>query len=259
MKDTSEYTLLEDGTYSVIGFYDDFFWEDYPTEYNGRKVTEVFAVKECLNGEYLLYPMTVREGEVLTFPDTFKGKAITALDASEHELAGECDKVIGIEIPSTIKTLTDSCFSDWSMSVLVIPDTVERIGSCAFYNCTELKDVRLPEQLKIIRDSTFRYCYSLRSIDIPPTVEEIGELAFENCRSLTEITLPPSLIRIGDNVFDETPIESLEIPAKTTEIEPNAFTYSNIKRFSVHPENPVFCVIDGNLCYLDGRVHTLKK
>ena len=61
---------------------------------------------------------------------------------------------------------------------LVIPNSVTRIGSYAFYNCR-----------------------GLTSITIPNSVTSIGSYAFYNCRGLTSITIPNSVTSIGSYAF----------------------------------------------------------
>lgn len=67
-----------------------------------------------------------------------------------------------VEIPSTIDSkevcaIESNAFSynDDLVSV-TIPDTVKRIGSCAFLSCQNLKDIVLPSNLEYIGDSAFQ-------------------------------------------------------------------------------------------------------
>ena len=54
--------------------------------------------------------------------------------------------------------------------------------SGAFYNCTNLKRVTLPEGLTAIGANCFRQCSQLESIDLPATVGSLGNLAFTTAR-----------------------------------------------------------------------------
>lgn len=98
-------------------------------------------------------------------------------------------------------------------------DGVTRIGDCAFYNCTSLTSVTIPNSVISFGDCAFYNCTSLTSVTIPNSVTSIGNQAFEKCSSLTSITLPDSLTSIGDRVFYNcTSLTSVEIPNSVTSI-----------------------------------------
>ncbi len=80
--------------------------------------------------------------------------------------------------------------------------TVTSIGEAAFYNCTSLKSITLPEGLTSIKTGAFSCCKYLTSIMIPDGVTNIGDVAFHSCTSLKSITLPDSVSKIGDGAFE---------------------------------------------------------
>ena len=59
-------------------------------------------------------------------------------------------------------------------------DSVTRISSSAFYNCTSLTSVVIGDSVTSIGDRAFYYCSSLTSIVIPDGVISIGSSAFYN-------------------------------------------------------------------------------
>lgn len=71
-------------------------------------------------------------------------------------------------------------------------DSVVEIGSYAFAECHNLKNVILPNSLMSIGDRSFRNCLNLESITIPYNVEIIHSLAFENCSNLEIVTFENS-------------------------------------------------------------------
>ena len=81
---------------------------------------------------------------------------------------------------------------------LVIPETVvynaknyqvTSIGQSAFWYCSSLTSIDIPNSVTEIGYYAFGYCTSLTSIDIPNSVTSIGDYAFYGCSSLTSITV----------------------------------------------------------------------
>ena len=67
------------------------------------------------------------------------------------------------------------------------------IGEWAFYNCTNLTSVTIPESVTKICLLAFSNCTSLTNVTIPQSVTYISDFAFENCTSLTNVTVPESV------------------------------------------------------------------
>ena len=105
----------------------------------------------------------------------------------------------------------DFVFSDATKQVLlaysgaggsvVIPSTVETIGSSAFYGCTGLTSVTIPNSVTSIGDYAFYGCSGLTSVTIPNSVVSIGEGAFCDCWELTSVIIPSSVTSIGVDAF----------------------------------------------------------
>lgn len=57
----------------------------------------------------------------------------------------------------------------------------EEIGALAFYNCTSLKEIEIPDGTVTIRDRAFSGCTLLQIVVIPQSVQRIRNYAFENC------------------------------------------------------------------------------
>ena len=103
-------------------------------------------------------------------------------------------------------------------------DGYTNIGNYAFYNCSRLIPITIPDSVTSIRDHAFLGCIGLTSIEIPNSVISIGESAFENCSGLTSIILPNGVTRIGNYAFwGCSDLTSVIIPNSVTSIGGHAF------------------------------------
>ena len=84
---------------------------------------------------------------------------------------------------------------------VVIGDGVTNIGKYAFYECTNLTSVEMPNSVTSIEAAAFDGCKSLTSIKIPNSVTSIGDWAFYNCKALTSVEIPNSVTSIGNVAF----------------------------------------------------------
>ncbi|MGM9872965.1 MAG: leucine-rich repeat domain-containing protein, partial [Muribaculaceae bacterium] len=80
--------------------------------------------------------------------------------------------------------------------------SVTSIGDNAFYNCSGLTSVTIPNSVTSIGNKAFYDCNFLTSVTIPNSVTEIGESAFEWCFGLTSVTIPNSVTSIGSGAFN---------------------------------------------------------
>lgn len=83
-----------------------------------------------------------------------------------------------------------------------IPASVQAIRSFAFAGCEYLSDVRfMPTAGAVLGDHAFYDCTSLARLVLPEGLVSIERYAFKGCSRLEEITLPASLVSIGAYAF----------------------------------------------------------
>ena len=64
---------------------------------------------------------------------------------------------------------------------------MSEIQSVAFWHCSGLQKIALPENISTISNQTFQFCVSLRDIYIPASVTTIESCAFDKCTSLNNV------------------------------------------------------------------------
>lgn len=107
-----------------------------------------------------------------------------------------------------VTTIGENAFYDmggvvgFPVTSLIAPQTVTSIGNGAFYCCTSLTSVTIP-QATSIGNEVFFGCDALTSVTIPQ-VTSIGNYAFMSCYLLTSVTIP-HVTSIGVEVFSGCP------------------------------------------------------
>ena len=82
----------------------------------------------------------------------------------------------------------ESMFSDCrNLKKIILPSSIQRIESYAFFGCSGLKQIELPGTCVTVGDYAIAFCDSLTSVIIPAGIMRIGESAFTYCTSLSTI------------------------------------------------------------------------
>ena len=115
------------------------------------------------------------------------------------------------------------------------------ISDYAFYGCTNLEAISMPDQITSIGEYAFGYCESMTGITIPNGVTELDMSAFRGS-GLYVIDIPASVSYIGILAFAEcNNLEAVYLPASVTNMDANPFAYcEKLESIIVHPDNTVF-------------------
>ena len=158
----------------------------------------------------LLCCVRIAKAEVVTIGEITYDVITKAKQAKV--ISGDTEYSGNIVIPSEITYNNVTC-------------SVTSIGSNAFYECSSLASITIPNSVTSIGDGAFFKCSGLTSITIPNSVTSIGEYAFGWCSGLTSVTIPNSVTSIGDNAFGDCDrLTSITIPNSVTSIGEDAFS-----------------------------------
>ena len=114
------------------------------------------------------------------------------------------------------------------------------IGESAFYKCSRLTSVTIPNSVTSIGDRAFYYCSFFTSVTIPNSVTSIGRDAFYGCSDLTSVHISDiaAWCKIDFDDFNSNPlsyahhlylngeeVKDLVIPNSVTSIGSYVFAY----------------------------------
>lgn len=164
-----------------------------------------------------------------------------------------CDKILSIEIPSSVKGVSSNAFYSCSnLKSVLLPSTMTgTIGMYAFSRCSSLEEIAIPPSVTQLGDYAFNNC-ALRSVVVPGSVSSIGARAFENNATLKTVTFAQNAgelsigeyafsgnaalesvsfaacngsVTFGDRVFNNcTSLSSIQLPSKLKSIGSYAFS-----------------------------------
>jgi hypothetical protein len=135
-----------------------------------------------------------------------------------------------VTIPSTINGLPVTSIGNTAfyyctnLTSITIPNSVTSIGDFAFCNCDGLISLTIGNSVTSLGFCAFYYCTSLTNVTIPYSVTSIGDHAFGGCTCPITVTIPNSVTSIADSKFDGwTCLTSVTIPNSVTNIGDFAF------------------------------------
>jgi hypothetical protein len=166
--------------------------------------------------EQVTYERSDRKGIYLNVPGEDNDKYGTffnddwkySIGDSGVEIQSYIGKLNNVVIPELINrkpviAIGEHAFSDnIELNYVTIPDSVLKIESYAFKNCSCLNTVIIGKSVKTIGKDAFAFCFNLTSIELPESIYNIKNGAFRKCYQLKTVILPQRIKHIGFDVFD---------------------------------------------------------
>jgi hypothetical protein len=142
----------------------------------------------------------------------------------------EGDVIIPAHVDYKNKTLTVTSIDGWAfykcsqLNTVMIPETVIEIGTGAFEGCTNLTSIDLPNSVTELGSSIFERCTALKNIHLPEDIKHISSHMFSDCTAIESILLPPSVVGIGSSAFMNcSNLGSIDFPDGIEYIDANSF------------------------------------
>ncbi len=194
-----------------------------------------------------------------------------------------------VELGEGVKVIGDYAFADCaSLAKLSLPETLEEIGGhngyghgCAFARCSELRELRLPINVKCIVAGSFNNCNKLKKIywdarnctfdinssyvfsgspiaevDFGNEVQSVPKNAFYGIGSLSKITTCGTIEYVGENAFNGTEWLGFQEKGKMVYIDHAAYFYKDAEQVT----DPITLVLpDGTTGISGGALRNNRK
>ena len=245
-----------------------------PNSLGGYEVTAIgnYAFANCTN----LKTITLPEGLKTIGYNFISGTSVTNLTIPKTVTEIGYDRWMGCGATNGAASLKSVVFEEGIeripdyicrnsgensvLSEVRIPESVNEIGSEAFYNCAGLKEVVFGKTIRTIRSGAFGKCKGLRKIEFKenkkypvmlenraflectdieeiiwsPSIKEVGANAFEGCISLEQVTLSKGTERIGNYAFANcTNLKTITLPEGLKTIGYNFISGTSVTNLTI--------------------------
>lgn len=99
-----------------------------------------------------------------------------------------------------VETIPGQLFSQTPVTNVTLGSNVKRIGEGAFFRCSNLRHINLPEGLEIIGEYGFRET-GISEVFIPTSVTRLESWCFFRCNNLTKVIATPSIAPENTSAF----------------------------------------------------------
>ena len=165
--------------------------------------------------------------------DTYK----TDAGSPYYVITNSYPATTNVVIPDSVEKIGSYSFDECkALTSVNIPDSITNIGECAFINCSSLTSITIPQNVITISNGAFKDCTSLTNVVFEensalqtlgreyPTSDKYYYGVFQGCTSLQSIEIPDSITSTGDATFrDCTALETVHLPTSIKKIGRHTF------------------------------------
>jgi hypothetical protein len=130
-------------------------------------------------------------------------------------------------VPLNIRNIENCAFmNNIKLEYIEMHDNIINIGEKAFWCREELKEIKIPKGVNILRKSVFEDCIGLEKIDGLENIRIIEQSALQNCESLHELKLGEQLESLGYcSIYKCNNIRRIKLPKSLKKVSPFAISY----------------------------------
>ena len=204
--DYGDFTVRVVGSRCIIEKYNGSETNVYiPDKIDGLTVyrIESDAFQNNFTLESIRFPSSLKEIGGSSFNNCTSLSSVTfpyGLERIEAGAFSYCTSLTEISLPDTVKFIESSIFEHClSLKSAKLAGSFSEMNSTFAY-CTSLENVTIPDSVKIISGSCFRACKDIREIRLPEELKMIKETGFWECDGLVTVYIPKNIV-VDDDAF----------------------------------------------------------
>ena len=182
--------------------------------------------------------------------------AFSGVDDNRTELTIPAKITLDDKVYDITTVRYNACTANTNLKRVTLSEGLKMIELKAFYMCTNLTEINLPESVDSIEKDVFSetgltrpvhnshmFAYMPEDVDgtyeVPDGITKICNRAFfDSC--LEEVVLPQSLKKIGESAFEGAFLKRAELPSSVEEIGNYAFSFcEDLESFKVFTSTPL--------------------
>ena len=150
------------------------------------------------SGEAVIHEYNGRSKDVV-IPNKLMGAVVTEIDDYAFFGQNELTSVSFEDATGLKRSGIDAFYGCTGLTEVSIPDCVTKIDFGAFQDCAGLELATVGSGATTLSKQLFYGCTSLRRVILPDTMQSLDEMCLGNCDALAEVEIPDSVNAIADN------------------------------------------------------------